>query len=62
MTEVERITDLNRISFPKLGIDFHIDPTAFSIGSLTIQWYGIIIVVGLLCWMRSKSSVVTKVS
>ena len=48
MTEVERITDLNRISFPKLGIDFHIDPTAFSIGSLTIQWYGIIIVVGLL--------------
>ena len=48
MTEVERITDLNEIQFPKLGIDFHIDPTAFSIGSLTIQWYGIIIVVGLL--------------
>ncbi|MBO4878309.1 MAG: prolipoprotein diacylglyceryl transferase [Ruminococcus sp.] len=48
MTEVERITDINRIQFPKLGIDFHIDPTAFSIGSLTIQWYGIIIVVGLL--------------
>ncbi|HBB72653.1 MAG TPA: prolipoprotein diacylglyceryl transferase [Ruminococcus sp.] len=48
MTEVERITDLNEISFPKLGIDFHIDPTAFSIGGLTIQWYGIIIVIGLL--------------
>lgn len=48
MTEVEQITDLNRIQFPKLGIDFHIDPTAFSIGGLTIQWYGIIIVVGLL--------------
>ena len=48
MTEVERITDLNEIQFPKLGIDFHIDPTAFSIGGLTIQWYGIIIVVGLL--------------
>ena len=48
MTEVERITDLNEISFPNLGIDFHIDPTAFSIGGLTIQWYGIIIVIGLL--------------
>lgn len=45
---VDKITDIYEISFPKLGWTFHIDPTAFSIGSLTIQWYGIIIVFGLV--------------
>lgn len=48
MTTVERITDASEIYFPKLGWKFHIDPTAFSIGSFGIQWYGIIITVGLL--------------
>ena len=48
MTTVERITDSNEIYFPKLGWRFHIDPTAFSIGSFEIQWYGIIITIGLL--------------
>ena len=48
MTTVERITDANEIYFPKLGWKFHIDPTAFSIGSFGIQWYGIIITIGLL--------------
>ena len=46
--EVERITDQTEIYFPKLGWRFHIDPTAFRIGSLEIQWYGIIITLGLL--------------
>lgn len=48
MTEVERITDLNEIRFPKLGWTFNIDPTAFKIGNVEIQWYGIIITLGLL--------------
>ena len=48
MKAVERIEDLNKISFPKLGWEFNIDPTAFKIGSLEIQWYGIIITLGLV--------------
>ncbi len=45
---VERINDLNTIFFPKLGLKFHIDPTAFHIGNVAIQWYGIIITIGLI--------------
>ncbi|MBQ9899257.1 MAG: prolipoprotein diacylglyceryl transferase [Ruminococcus sp.] len=45
---VERITDPNQIQFPKLGIKLSIDPTAFTIGNLAIQWYGILITVGLV--------------
>ena len=45
---VERINDLDTIFFPKLGLKFHIDPTAFHIGGVSIQWYGIIITVGLI--------------
>lgn len=48
MTEVERISDLNEIVFPRLGFHFNIDPTAFTIGGFAIQWYGIIITLGLL--------------
>lgn len=48
MTEVERIEELNKISFPKLGWSFKIDPTAFKIGNFEIQWYGIIITLGLI--------------
>ena len=51
MTTVESISDLNTISFPKLGIDLNIDPTAFNIGGFGIQWYGIIIVLGLVLAM-----------
>ena len=40
--------DYNEIVFPKLGIDIHLDSTAFSIGKLEIQWYGIIITLGVL--------------
>lgn len=36
------------ISFPKLGINLHIDSVAFSIGSKDIYWYGIIIAFGFL--------------
>lgn len=30
------------VSFPGLGFSFTISPDAFSIGGLTIKWYGII--------------------
>lgn len=45
----EALTQLDRyeIVFPKLGIDIHLNPTAFSIGSLEIKWYGIIITLGI---------------
>ena len=38
----------NRIEFPHLGFGFNIDPTAFTIFGLDIQWYGIIITLGLI--------------
>ena len=47
MTTVEAITEPNRIVFPNLGIDVTIDPTAFTVGGIAVQWYGIIIVLGL---------------
>lgn len=51
MTEVERIYDFYEIYFPKLGWRFSINPTAFTIFGIDIQWYGIIITVGLLLAM-----------
>lgn len=38
----------HRIEFPNLGFGFTIDPTAFIIFGLDIQWYGIIITLGLI--------------
>ena len=57
-TETIGTLDYNEIVFPKLGIDLHVNSTAFSIGGLDIQWYGILITLGLvlalaLC-MRQK--------
>ncbi len=40
--------DTNEIVFPNLGIDIHVDPTAFTIFGIDVQWYGICIVIGLL--------------
>ncbi len=36
------------ISFPKLGFEFNVNTTAFSIGSFSVQWYGIIIACGFM--------------
>lgn len=41
------INDYNQIVFPELGWEFTIDPTAFSIGGINIQWYGVFIALGL---------------
>lgn len=59
MTETELIKDLTEIQFPKLGWTFHIDPTAFTIFGINIQWYGLIITLGLAlaalyCFPRMK--------
>lgn len=56
---VDKITDLFEIQFPKLGWTFHINPTAFKIGSLEVQWYGLIITIGMIlalvyCFPRMK--------
>ena len=38
------------ISFPGLGIDwFTVDKIAFSIGSISVRWYGIILTLGIVC-------------
>jgi phosphatidylglycerol---prolipoprotein diacylglyceryl transferase len=42
---------MDTISFPGLGLKFTVNPTAFTIGSFPIAWYGIIIAVGLLLAM-----------
>ena len=39
---------MNTIAFPGLGIQFEINPVAFSIGSVDVYWYGLIIVFGIL--------------
>lgn len=39
---------MNRIAFPGLGIDLVIDPVALDFGALKINWYGIIICVGII--------------
>ncbi len=36
------------VSFPGLGIDFDIDRVAFTIGSINVYWYGILIASGLI--------------
>ena len=46
----EKLTGLttDEIVFPRIGIDLHVNRTAFSIGSVDIQWYGVIISVGMI--------------
>lgn len=53
------IQNPNVIRFPKLGWEFEINPTAFTVFGIEIQWYGIIIAFGLLlavlyCFPRMK--------
>lgn len=38
----------DQIAFPKLGILFDADPTAFTIFGVSIQWYGLLITIGML--------------
>ena len=36
------------VSFPGLNLHFKINPVAFSVGKLTVHWYGVIICLGFL--------------
>lgn len=36
------------VQFPELGLQFQVNPVAFSIGGFNVQWYGVIIGVGFL--------------
>lgn len=40
--------EYDEIVFPNLGIDLHVNPTAFTIFGINVQWYGILIVFGIL--------------
>ncbi len=40
---------MNSVGFPRLGIGpFNINPTAIKIGEFRVQWYGIIIMIGII--------------
>lgn len=39
---------MNTISFPGLGLEFNVDPTAFSIFGRDIKWYALILTTGLI--------------
>ena len=39
---------MNRIGFPSLGLEFSINPIAFTVFGWDIHWYGIIIATGLI--------------
>ncbi len=37
------------IAFPGLGFQVELNPIAFSIGDITVKWYGIILTLGIVC-------------
>lgn len=41
----------NQIVFPRLGIDINLDSTAFTLFGIDIQWYGILITLGMVLAM-----------
>ncbi|MCR4639462.1 prolipoprotein diacylglyceryl transferase [Ruminococcus sp.] len=44
----DTLLEPHEIQFPELGWKFNIDPTAFTVFGFNIQWYGIIITLGLI--------------
>ena len=49
----------NLVQFPGLGLSFHLNRVAFTIGGVSIYWYGVCIAVGLclaLGWPRRQLS------
>ena len=37
-----------QVSFPGLGLEFFVNPTAFKLGSISVQWYAVFIVLSFL--------------
>ena len=53
---------MSTVTFPGLGLTLHLNRVAFSIGTLHVYWYGIIIALGFFfgvafCCARLKSLV-----
>ncbi len=40
---------MKRIAFPGLGLEFNIDPTAFTLFGIEVKWYGLILATGIIC-------------
>ncbi len=45
------VLEKDQVVFPKLGLDFHINDTAFTVLGLEIKWYGLFITLGMLLAM-----------
>ncbi|MBQ3566267.1 MAG: prolipoprotein diacylglyceryl transferase, partial [Oscillospiraceae bacterium] len=45
------VLEENQVVFPRLGLEFEISDTAFTVFGLEIKWYGIFITIGLLLAM-----------
>ena len=51
---------MNTVTFPGLGLEFHLKRVAFTLGSFQVYWYGIIIALGFFlgvafcCWKSKK--------
>lgn len=45
------VLEKNQVVFPRLGLDFSISDTAFTIFGLEIKWYGLLITIGMLLAM-----------
>lgn len=59
MTEEYLNLKNDEIAFPNLGLKFDADPTAFSIFGFDVQWYGVVITIGMVlaifyCFSRMK--------
>lgn len=39
------------VTFPKLGLEFNINPVVFSVGDFSLNWYGLLIGIGILLAM-----------
>lgn len=51
---------MNRIAFPGLGLEFNVNETAFTLFGVDIQWYGIILSLGIVAAFMLFSYLATK--
>ncbi|MEG2596826.1 MAG: prolipoprotein diacylglyceryl transferase, partial [Oscillospiraceae bacterium] len=45
------MNQLNTVSFPKMGLEFTLNRVAFTLGDLSITWYGLLITIGIILAM-----------
>ena len=48
---------MHTVTFPKLGLEFELNPVAISVGNFQMNWYGVLIGVGIILamWMGFKN-------